>query len=439
MDYGAVVTIGTEGPLQLAYCLDALRASEPLMPIRVVSDGTHTPEYAEVCRRFQAHYTAGDYLKRIECGGRWWERVLREGLATKMPVFCRVDPDCTVHGTFYRRSVKALLESGRLRSEALKELWDSCPDKDVVHLWYPLGHLDLEYQMVRLGGTFELAPSDASLALKQNLRPLKLVHCPPRGVSPHTVIRVITTCMSRLDHLQQTVPRWLAEPFVDVLVVDWSCPLGTADWVDSLEDRRVQVLRVPGQTKFNLAMARNAGAMRAARDLPEGRADWSREIWAFLDADVLVEPGWANACRNAFREGHYHIADPITRNMGGSVLLRPAAYFAAGGYDETLQGWGCDDTLFYLCARHAGIRAATYPGKFVNAIRHGDVKRTQNYTIKDKKVSNRIFDGYYRLKLKFMEHTGYLPSVEECQQIYEEALAWDAVPGRDLSRISQTV
>ena len=42
---------------------------------------------------------------------------------------------------------------------------------------------------------------------------------------------IITTCMGRLDHLKQTLPRLLEQPDCEVIVVDWSCPQDTAGYV----------------------------------------------------------------------------------------------------------------------------------------------------------------------------------------------------------------
>lgn len=471
MDYGVVLTIGAEGPQQLDYCLRNLRASEPDIPVCVISDGVDIPPYEALCEQYKAKYVRGEYLRRAECGGRWWQRVLEQGVALEMPWFCRIDPDTRFWKPIHRRphypvagtvldegelterlsggcvafslkAASAILDSGILRSPELQEIWPFCQDKEVIHLWYPLGHLGLDEILAFVLRTLEIKfgawaeIGSRAIVAPPNLgysytvtHPHKLGDLSVQGVSADTPIRVITTCMSRLDHLKQTLPRWLDQPKVSALVVDWSCPHGTAEWVRSLNDSRTSVITVPGKEKFNLAAARNAGALHLAKDLPGGHAERLNEIWAFLDADVLVEPEWASEVRRTFRDDHYHIAAPLRSHMGGSVVLRPASYFAAGGYDETLQGWGCDDTLFYLMLRHFGIRGGTFPGEYASAIKHNDHKRTLHYDIKDRWISNRIFDHYYRLKLQFMQRTGYLPSPQQCQEMLAEAKTRDYPPG----------
>ncbi len=472
VNYGVVLTVAEEGPSQLDYCLKNLRSNiPPGTPVRVVSDGLDPPVYRALCEQHGAVYTPGEYLRRIECGGQWWERMLREGIATGAKWFLAIHPDTrfwrplraaprfpvagslvnqgdlteTLSGgcvSFTAEAAGVIVESPLIRSPDLSELWLTCPDKEVIHLWYPLGYLSLDHQLsyvlrslgIRFGHWAEVGSQPFVAPFNYDLRhaathPHKLANCPPAGVSDDTPIRVITTCMSRLEHLKLTVPTWLAGPNVSVLVVDWSCPNGAAEWVQSLRDVRVAACVVPGKHRFNLASARNAGAFHAAQDLPRGHAELSQEIWAFMDADVLVDPAWAEEVRRTFQEGHYHVAGPHSRNMGGSVVLRPASYFAAGGYDETLQGWGCDDTLFYLMMRHFGVRGATWPGELASAIQHNDRARTRHYETKDKRVSNRVFDHYYRLKLEVMQRTGILPPPEECRKLLAEAESRHYPPG----------
>ena len=95
------------------------------------------------------------------------------------------------------------------------------------------------------------------------------------------LVSYISTCMGRLEHLRRALPTWLAQPDSEVVVVDWSCPDGSGDWVKA-HHAQAGVVRVPGRAHFNLAAARNAGAARAS-----GR--WL----CFVDADVLLDPGFS--------------------------------------------------------------------------------------------------------------------------------------------------
>lgn len=42
----------------------------------------------------------------------------------------------------------------------------------------------------------------------------------------------VTTCRGRLHHLQQTIPRIVAEQPDEIIVVDHDCPQGTGDWLE---------------------------------------------------------------------------------------------------------------------------------------------------------------------------------------------------------------
>ena len=88
-------------------------------------------------------------------------------------------------------------------------------------------------------------------------------------------LRVITTCKGRLEHLKQTLPRWLAEPNVFVTVVDYDCPDGTAAWVKE-NYPEVEVIHVKNRPKFNLSGPGTSGRPTPPR---AGGASGTRTWW----------------------------------------------------------------------------------------------------------------------------------------------------------------
>ena len=50
-------------------------------------------------------------------------------------------------------------------------------------------------------------------------------------------ICIITTCMGRLAHLRQSLPSFTAQPDTSVVVVDYSCPERSGEWVESKGER----------------------------------------------------------------------------------------------------------------------------------------------------------------------------------------------------------
>ena len=57
---------------------------------------------------------------------------------------------------------------------------------------------------------------------------------------------IVTTCMGRLDHLKESLPAMLAQPDSEVIVVDYSCPQGTGDYV-AKHFPAARVVRVEGR------------------------------------------------------------------------------------------------------------------------------------------------------------------------------------------------
>ena len=88
------------------------------------------------------------------------------------------------------------------------------------------------------------------------------------------LLTAITTCKGRLSHLKETLPDLARAPDIEVVVVDYDCPDGAADWVRS-SGPDVRIVAVEDRPLFSASTARNLGAAAAT-------ADWL----AFVDADV---------------------------------------------------------------------------------------------------------------------------------------------------------
>ena len=152
---------------------------------------------------------------------------------------------------------------------------------------------------------------------------------------------IITTCKGRLEHLKQTLPRMLEQGAAEVVVVDYSCPDGTGDWVRETFPA-VRVVDVKGEQGFSNWKARNAGAAAATGNL-----------LLFCDADTILAPNAGDSIARALPPKTYGFfkrnATARFNKAGlrlGSNQLRgfhaiPApAFRRLGGYDDVLRGWG---------------------------------------------------------------------------------------------------
>ena len=203
-------------------------------------------------------------------------------------------------------------------------------------------------------------------------------------------LSIVTTCKSRLHHLKQTLPLMMATGAREIIVVDYDCPQGTAAWVQTQASpsQPIKVVQVTQAPEFNHARARNLGWTAAS-------APWV----AFVDADVRLEPGWADwwleqphPTRGFWR----HEQRPgRSRGTWGSCIVERAAVQAVGGYDEMLKGWGGEDDDFYHRLEGIGAAQGQIPADLMSPIDHGDEERTRHVPIGDK-VRSFVVSRYYR-------------------------------------------
>lgn len=159
---------------------------------------------------------------------------------------------------------------------------------------------------------------------------------------------IITTCKGRLEHLKASLPKMVAQQCKEVIVVDYSCPQGTAAFVAE-NFRSVRLVEVPGQRHFSNWKARNAGAAAATAD-----------VLVFVDADTILAQGAIEALDEMLPERAYGFFDTKTsrafnrrgprlasNQLKGFHAIPAQAFRRSGGYDEVLEGYaaGADTDL----------------------------------------------------------------------------------------------
>jgi len=220
----------------------------------------------------------------------------------------------------------------------------------------------------------------------------------------------ITTCKGRLAHLKQSLPRMCAQSGAQVIVVDYSCPDETAQWVKA-NHSTVKVIEVPGQSGFLLPRARNLGAAEAT-------TPWIM----FLDADILLAPGFLQQVLPRLDPKHYFRADPISRQNWGSVICTLDHFRSTGGYDEVYRGWGSEDDDLYDMLDWHGATKAGFPGALVSEIDHGNDLRTRYYDVSIV-TGHRINQTYRRMKSDLTGVLGVSLPLEDRQRLYQRAQA----------------
>ncbi|MTW23265.1 glycosyltransferase [Allochromatium palmeri] len=213
-----------------------------------------------------------------------------------------------------------------------------------------------------------------------------LQRMPQRPVYEQPLVSIVTTCKGRLDHLQQTIDRMLAQPQAQVVVVDYSCPQAVGNWVETCYPK-ARVVRIPGRQVYNASHSRNVGALQTA-------TPWL----LFVDADVLLAPDFLEQLLPRLQTSHSYHARPWIPSSMGTFLCTREAYDKIQGFDECMQGWGDEDRDFIARLSLAGYQADAYPVGLISIIEHSDALRMQNHVMSERQLSATINRTYISVK-----------------------------------------
>jgi glycosyltransferase involved in cell wall biosynthesis len=193
---------------------------------------------------------------------------------------------------------------------------------------------------------------------------------------------IITVSKSRLEHLKLSLPQMLQQQCAEVIVVDYSCPLRTREYV-ARQFPSVRLVSVEGEKYFSNWAARNAGASVATAD-----------VLVFCDADTILAnnavewladnlPDDAFGFFGAATTPHSIDDQPLhTRNqLRGFHAVPSRAFRQIGGYDEVLRGYAAGgDTDMMKRLELSGLAGYVLPpGIIQSIIVHDDADRMQHH------------------------------------------------------------
>lgn len=190
----------------------------------------------------------------------------------------------------------------------------------------------------------------------------------------HPSVSVITTCKGRLTHLRQTLPLMLSQNYegpLEVIVVDYGCPDGAADYVESLGLARCRAVRVTqGVEWWHPGRARNIGARSA-------RGEWL----SFLDADFLTRPDYIDRAVHQLAQFPARLGCPQMSHceLFGACVIESTWFHHLRGYDEALNqtGYGWDDIDLYHRSTAHGQPPLRLGSEGIIDIKHSDAERTR--------------------------------------------------------------
>lgn len=219
---------------------------------------------------------------------------------------------------------------------------------------------------------------------------------------------IITTCKGRLGHLQQTLPAMASQPGVEVVVVDYDCPEGTADWVKRYYPT-VNTIKVENRPTFNASEGRNLGAAAA-------NGHWL----CFMDADVIPDFGFSRHVAEKLEAGCFYTVSPFVQELYGTCIVPREAYRRVGGYDEVMEPWSYEDKDMYVRLKEMGLVEDHYPAALLTAIEHNDATRVQFVSSDNRWETMRRNAFYHHAKLLVTRALGAPLDEDNRRQLYAE-------------------
>lgn len=194
-----------------------------------------------------------------------------------------------------------------------------------------------------------------------------------------------TTCKGRAQHVEQTLPRNIADNAdyhnCKFVVLDYGSQDHLARYLRSSHADDITsgklVVYTTMQSRFRMAHAKNM----AHRCGMIERAD----IIVNLDADNLTGRGFASYVAGQFASDDQiflwsrMIPGVLSRGISGRIVVTPQAFLKAGGYDEKYDTWGPDDKDFNARLQRLGYRPAEIDPRFLLGVAHNDKLRFREY------------------------------------------------------------
>ena len=205
-------------------------------------------------------------------------------------------------------------------------------------------------------------------------------------------IAFVTVCKGRLSHIKKMLPLIVEQCPDEIVFVDYSCPEKSGDYVRESYPT-VKVVSITDDDGFCVARGRNIGAQAVIS-----------EFICFIDADIMIQPGFVSWAKENITSSFFYRAHPVNRNpeTWGTFIVSKAAFNSSSGFDELYRGWGGEDDDIYFRLRLANICENYYPNIFVDSISHEDSLRVTFHKIKSTRIQRILCDLYLQSKMFFL-------------------------------------
>lgn len=196
------------------------------------------------------------------------------------------------------------------------------------------------------------------------------------------------TCMNRLHHIQETLPKNIEDNYlpndVEFVLLDYNSSDGLEDWVktsmsDHIESGILAYYKTFDATGYLRSHSRNV-SFRLAQG----------HIVCNLDADNFLGKGFAAEMIKEFeqKQNIFYTSDLSSKDAYGRVCLLKTDFMTIRGYNEALVGYGYEDDDLFIRLEKQGLTHLYYHNQeFNHAISHSKFERINNEPIYNKLLS----------------------------------------------------
>lgn len=195
-----------------------------------------------------------------------------------------------------------------------------------------------------------------------------------------------TVCMNRAEHLKQTLPVNIRENHIqgktEFIVLDYNSSDDLAEWVE----QNMQEYILSGALKFYKTFIPQSFHRSHSRNqcLRLGTGD----LLCNVDADNFLGKNFSQYLFDEFKAN----PDIIVRGSGipnldtlGRICMRRNDFYAIGGYDEYMDGYGAEDDDLVFRTNIFGREIKYFNDKiFSITLKHTDIERISN----EKNITN---------------------------------------------------
>ena len=231
-----------------------------------------------------------------------------------------------------------------------------------------------------------------TMALWKLRASLALFDFSPRKATPR--ISFCTTCMGRLHHLKETLPRNIEDnkdyPELELVVLDYNSPDSTGAWIhesdpDLIRSGRLNDFRTTEPKYFHMAHSKNVAHRLATGD-----------IVCNVDADNFTGPGFAAKLAEMFLRGPRRLLVSgdwrVVKGSNGRVAMWRKHFLAFRGYDESMHGYGFEDQDLISRCELLGFEVQKLERESLNLIQHSHEERQLLYAPEHQKLNKGLVE-----------------------------------------------